>query len=169
MNILKRICLLGAITFLTFSAALPTQAQFFGGLAGAQSLLPFASTNYNTTNSAITGAWNYVYPLPGTGATTNATFPRIDVSNGRLIAFTLSMSGTTNTATGSLSLIRSIDGNLWETTPFALLSVSAATGASTQYSTNLDIGAFRFVTALAWTNSAGVSNAACWYGIKPGF
>lgn len=169
MNNFKRIFLLAAIGLSAFSVAFDTQAQFFGGIAGSQPIYPFASTNYNTTNSQITGAWTNSYILPPTSFGTNAGFPLVDCYNTRQIALQLSASGTTNTAITSLSLIRSTDGVLWETSPFVLLSLSCATGAASTTNLTFDMGGFRYFTALAWTNTGGLSNAIVRYGQKPGF
>lgn len=167
-RILKRsFALAGVIGLLAFCAT-PAQAQFFGGLYGSQTLFPFAATNYNTTNSAITGTWNYTYPLPP-ATSTNAVFPAVPTKNNRYVALTLQASGTTNTATVSIAIVRSQDGIIWETTPYVLLSASCATGAATVTSTNFDMGEFGYWTALNFTNSAGISNALVQYAIKPGF
>jgi len=82
---------------------------------------------------------------------------------------TLSANGNTNTPTVTLSIIRSPDGVLWETTPYALLSIAPASGANATYCTNIDMGGFKYATALGFTNSAGISNAVVWFGVKPGF
>lgn len=168
MSIFKRITLSAAIGLLTLFAASSTQAQFFGGLAGSQAIYPFAGTNYNTTNSVVTGAWTNSYTLPP-ASTTNAVFPLVDSYNNRNVAFSLSASGTTNSAVVTIAIIRSTDGVLWETSPFALISATCPAGAATTVNTNFDLGAFRFWTALAWTNTGGLSNAIVRYGIKPGY
>lgn len=169
MKFFKRTFLSAAIGCLTLIAALPTQAQFFGGIAGSQAVYPFASTNYNTTNSVITGAWTNSYILPPTSPGTNAGFPLVDCYNNRNVALSLSASGQTNSAVTTIAIIRSTDGVLWDTSPFVLLSATCASGAATTVSTNFDMGAFRYWTALAWTNTGGLSNAIVRYGIKPGF
>lgn len=167
MNLFKRTILLAAIGLSIFSVALDTQAQFFGGIAGSQAVYPFAGTNFNTVNSVVTGAWTNSYTLPP-GSSTNATFPLIDCYNNRNIAFQLSASGQTNSAVSTLALVRSTDSVLWETSPI-LLSVTSPSGAATTVNTNIDMGAFRYITAMAWTNTGGLSNAIVRYGIKPGY
>ncbi len=168
MNNFKRITLLGASALLTCFAACNTQAQFFGGIAGSQAVYPFASTNWNSTNSVVSGPWNTQFTLPP-DTSTNGTFPLVDCNNARNISLQISANGITNTATITISIVRSTDGMLWDTSPFVLLSTTAAAGVNGTISTNFDMGGFRYWTALGWTNSAGVSNAVVHYGIKPGF
>lgn len=167
MNLFKRSILLAVIGFSILSAAFTTQAQFFGGTYGSPAVYPYAKTNYNTTNSVITGAWTNTYTLPP-GTTTNASFPLIQLFNNKNVTVTLSASGTTNSAVVTLGLVRSADGVLWDSTPI-LLSATCPAGAATTVSTNIDIGAYGFLTGYSWTNTGGLSNAIVRIGLKPGF
>lgn len=156
------------LVFLAVTALFESQAadQLFGGMPGFVYTYPFSPTNWNATGSQISGPWTNTY---SPGSQTSPAFPVIDCSETGTIGVQLSASGTTNTATASIGFIRSTDSVLWETTPCLILSAACPSGAATTVSASItNVGAFRYVTAFAWTNTASISNAVVAYGIIPG-
>ena len=166
MNIAKRIFALGSILSALVLCAIPAQAQFYGGIGGGQNIAALLSTN-------ITASTNFVLP-----PATNASVSAVPLYNMRQVVLTLQAQSLTNQygSNAAIAWTRSKDGVNWDTTPFVVLiaSVSTNNGYPTNFgavcvSTNVDMGAYQWITPLWFTNQTYMTNCSAGYAVKPGF
>ena len=159
----KTFQILAAGVAMAVLCALPAHAQFFGGLAGGQSL----STSI-VANTNIVASTNFNLP-----PSTNATAGAYQIANCRQVVFTIQAAGLTNAAAANAAIAwtRSRDGVSWDSTPFVVLSVAPTTNSYATFyaSTNIDMGAYLYITPLWWTNSTYLTNCGAGYAFKPGY